>query len=81
MLKEVILPKKSATQPLLGVSRHMGEETGTLALSPEALLVKCPWKSHETTQSKWLKWFLVRVRATLNVDYSIFKAPVFLISL
>ena len=29
---------------LLGVSRHMGEGTGTLALSPEALLVKCPWK-------------------------------------
>ena len=44
----VILPKNQPPS-YFWVSLGIWEETGTLALSPEALLVKCPWKSHETT--------------------------------
>ena len=61
--EKVILSKNQPPSSSLGVSRHMGEGTGTLALSPEALLVKCPWNTMKPPQSKWLKWFLVRVRA------------------
>ena len=42
VLKKLSWPKISHPA-LLGASRHIGEGTGTLALSPEALLVKYPW--------------------------------------
>ena len=41
VLKKLSWPKISHPA-LLGVSRRMGEGTGALALSPEALLVKYP---------------------------------------